>query len=593
MYTKTFTFGSVLSPSVLFTKERGYGFVNQEQLDGKTKSEQALFSGGWNLRPSALEEWKTSLAAVPEGVKIQKERFAMIFKVLVPEEGSYHITVKITADSEGIDSMMLFSGRRNLIERDISVAPYQSYEKSFLAYVAPYIPAMTSVPCMEKAVYISAVGKNACFSEIRIEKTESPVLFIAGDSTLTDQNAEFPYYPYGSCCGWAQVIPQYFPTLAVCNQAHSGMTTNCFREDGHWTILKEHLKKQDIVLLEFGHNDQKRRNLSAFGGYINNLRWYIKEIRQAGAYPIILSPISRIPFEDRGRYCSLLTAYAHASKMAAEECQVPFIDLHTLTFHFFCKIGVEAARDYFIAGDITHTNDYGANQIASFVVSEILQQSIEPLNSLLSFSEKNVYSPDSDTKEIPEKSAEESMISIEVPYVDVQGIPQYSMIKKALQGGLLDPCVMHLHPKDDMPRAQFLMVLFKALRIAGKRPYLGEFCDLSRYEWDSSYVQTCIEENFIDPDTVPDGRFRPDEALTRGEFASFIIRGMQKNILERNISLDDCMKQAIQNGILSEEGEKENRICRADCYAGLVRVMEIMGNMKTALPSDAEIHPVG
>ena len=152
---------------------------------------------------------------------------------------------------------------------------------------------------------------------------------------------------------------------------------------------------------------------------------------------------------------------------------------------------------------------------------------------------------------------------------------------------------MHLHPKDDMPRAQFLMVLFKALRIAGKRPYLGEFCDLSRYEWDSSYVQTCIEENFIDPDTVPDGRFRPDEALTRGEFASFIIRGMQKNILERNISLDDCMKQAIQNGILSEEGEKENRICRADCYAGLVRVMEIMANMKTALPSDAEIHPVG
>lgn len=593
MYTKTFTFGSALSSSVLFTKERGYGFVNQEQLEGKTKSEQALFSGGWNLSSSALEEWKSSLVTIPEGVKIQKERFAMIFKALVPEEGSYHITVKITAGSEEIHSMMLFSGRRNLIERDICIAPYQSYEKSFYVYIAPYIPAMTSIPCTEKAVYISAAGKNACFSEIRIEKAESPVLFIAGDSTLTDQNADFPYYPYGSCGGWAQVISQYFSSLAVCNQAHSGMTTNCFRDDGHWAILKEHLKKQDIVMLEFGHNDQKRRNLSAFGGYLNNLRWYIKEILKAGAYPVILSPISRIPFEDRGRYCSLLTTYAQACKMAAEEYQVPFIDLHTLTFHFFCKIGVEAARDYFITGDITHTNDYGANQIASFVVSEILRQSIEPLNSLLTFSEKKAYSPDSDTKEIPAKSAASGMFSIEVPYVDIQGIPQYPMIKKALEKGLLDPCVMHLHPKDDMPRAQFLMVLFKALRIAGKRPYLGEFCDLSRYEWDSSYVQACIEENFIDPNTVSNGRFRPDDPLTREEFASFVIRGMKKNILERNLSLEECLKQAVENGILSEKGEKQERICRADCYAGLVRAMEIIGNLDMALPSDTEVHPVG
>ncbi len=593
MYKKIFTFGTNLISSVLFTEEQGYGFVDQEHLNGKTKSEQALFSGGWNLRSSAQKEWKQSLTAVSEGVRIQSNRFVMIFKVLVPEEGSYRVTVKITAGAEGIPSMMLFSGRRNLIERDIQLAPNQSYEKSFLTYVAPYIPAMTSTPCTEKAIYISAAGKYACFSEICIEKTESPVLFIAGDSTLTDQNALFPYYPYGSCAGWAQVISQYFNTLAVCNQAHSGMTTNCFREDGHWDIIRKHLKKNDIVLLEFGHNDQKRRNLSAFGGYLNNLRWYIKEIRKQNAYPVLLSPISRIPFQDNGRYRSLLTAYAEACKMAAEECQVPFIDLHTLTFHFWCKIGAEAARDYFIKGDITHTNDYGANQIAAFVVSEILRQSIEPLNSLLDFSEKKAFLPDQDTKEVPDEPNEQGLLSVAVPYVDIQGISQYPEIVKALHNGLLDPCVMYLHPTEDMPRAQFLMVLFKALRIAGKRPYLGEFCDLSKYEWDSSYVQACIEENLIDPATVSNGRFRPDDALTREEFSSFVIRGIQKNRSERDIPLKVCYEKAIQAGILSANGSSEETICRADCYAGLVRTMELLGNLNTALPSDAEIHPVG
>lgn len=593
MYKKTFIFGTNLTASTLFTKEQGYGFVDQEHLEGKTKSEQALFSGGWNLRSSFLEEWKQSLITVPEGVRIQSKRFPMIFKALVPEEGSYRITVKITAGKEDISSMMLFSSRRNLIERDISIASGQSYEKSFLTYVAPYIPAMTSIPCTEKAIYISAVGQYACFSEICVEKTESPVLFIAGDSTLTDQNAPFPYYPYGSCAGWAQVISQYFNTLAVCNQAHSGMTTNCFREDGHWDILKSHLKKNDIVLLEFGHNDQKRRNLSAFGGYLNNLRWYIQEIRKQNAYPVLLSPISRIPFQDNGRYRSLLTAYAEACKMAAEECQVPLIDLHTLTFHLWCKIGPEAASHYFIKGDITHTNDYGADQIAAFVVSEILRQSIEPLNSLLDFSEKKAFLPEQDTQEVPMESNDNVLLHITIPYLDIQGIPQYNDMIKALQAGLLDPCVMHLHPLEDMPRAQFLMVLFKALRISGKRPYLGEFCDISKYEWDSSYVQACIEENFIDPVTVSNGRFRPDDALTREEFSSFVIRGIQKNRLERDLSLKDCLEKAIQKGILPDRGTGSDRICRADCYAGLVRVMELIGNTNTALPDDAEVHPVG
>lgn len=593
MYTKTFTFGSDITASTLFTEERGYGFVDQEHLGGKTKSEQSLYSGGWNLRQTFLEEWKQSLLTAPEGVKIQSERFVMIFKILVPEEGSYRVTVRTKAGLEKIEHMMLFSGRRNLIERDITVAPGQSYARSFLTYVAPYIPAMTSVPCTEKAIYISAAGIHAGFSEITIEKTESPVLFIAGDSTLTDQNALFPYYPYGSCAGWAQVIAQYFDSVAVCNQAHSGMTTNCFRDDGHWDIIKDRIKANDIVMLQFGHNDQKRRNLAAFGGYLNNLRWYVKEIRKRGAYPVILSPISRIPFKDEGRYRSILTAHAEACRMAADECNVPFIDLHTLTFHLWCRMGEEAAHDYFMKGDITHTNDYGANQIAAFVVSEILRQSIEPLNSLLAFSEKKAFLPEQDTKEVPAEPAEGGMFAIDIPYVDIQGIPQYEDMVNALRKGLLDPCVMHLHPFEAMPRAQFLMVLFKALRIAGKRPYLGEFCDISRYEWDSSYIQACIEGNLIDAETVSDGRFRPDDALTKAEFASFVIRGMKTDCSERNLSLEECLTEAVRKGIVSSTGSGTDFICRADCYAGLVRVMEQMDNSNKALPADAEIHPVG
>lgn len=133
--------------------------------------------------------------------------------------------------------MMLFSGRRNFVERDIQLNPFESYSKSFFAFAAPYIPALTSIPCTEKAIYISITGKHALISELTIEKQDAPIIYIVGDSTLTDQNALFPYYPYGSCAGWAQVMTQYFDSVAICNQAHSGMTTNCFRDDRHWDII--------------------------------------------------------------------------------------------------------------------------------------------------------------------------------------------------------------------------------------------------------------------------------------------------------------------------------------------------------------------
>jgi hypothetical protein len=169
----------------------------------------------------------------------------------------------------------------------------------------------------------------------------------------------------------------------------------------------------------------------------------------------------------------------------------------------------------------------------------------------------------------------------------------YEGIKVALENWLLDPCVMHLHPNEVMPRGQFLMVYFKALRISGKRPYLGEFCDLSRYEWDSGYVQACVEEGLIDATTVAGGRFRPDEALTVGEFASFCVRGITANRGERDISMEVCFDKAREIGVVDSNALMDAFITRAECYLGLVRVMEILGNLEVGLPEGVEVHPVG
>jgi hypothetical protein len=45
--------------------------------------------------------------------------------------------------------------------------------------------------------------------------------------------------------------------------------------------------------------------------------------------------------------------------------------------------------------------------------------------------------------------------------------------------------------------------------------------------------------------------------------------------------------------IVSANSLLDEYICRADCYVGLVRVMELLDNFDMNLPKDIEVHPVG
>lgn len=594
MYSQTFLFGTKLIQSNnYFSEEIGHGFINFHSITGCTEAEKALQAGGWTLRKSAeaaLEEFSSTTEC---GVTAIAERAVLVYKIIVPNYGTYRISFKAIAPSnQPIEHMDLYCGRRNLVEHNISVKAGETYTRNFYASVTAYIPALSSIPNTEKAIYISVCGLHATISEIIVEEKTAPTLFIAGDSTLTDQSAPFPYYPHGSCGGWAQIMLSYFDSMAVCNQAHSGLTTNCFRDDGHWDIVKNNIKPGDIVMIQFGHNDQKRRNLSAFGGYINNLRWYCSQIKSFGATPIIISPISRIPIKDGTKFYSLLQTHALACKTAAEECNVPFIDLHALTFDYLCTLGETAAKEYFNPGDITHTNDFGAYKFASFVISEILNKKIEPIVSFISITEKSEFLPSSDTKTLPVEPSGSSPFDIHIPYVDIEGIPQYEFIEKAFKLGLLDPCIMHLHPTDIMPRAQFLMIYFKAIKMNGTRPYSGYYCDLSKSEWDSSYVETCLNENLIDSNTTNSQYFRPDDPLTYGEFASFLIRASISPKNDRNIGIDICYEKAKTLDLIPFNVSSHDFITRADCYKGLVVYMDKFAVSDQGLPSDVELHPV-
>ncbi|MBP3277568.1 MAG: hypothetical protein J6M44_01290 [Butyrivibrio sp.] len=580
----------------LYTDERGYGFWEPEmaKVTSITDHERALKSGGW-VKRDLMEDTDTT------------GRDVIIFKIAVPEFGTYSVDLKVGISKKNIENMSVFTSRRNMLDNRISIEPGGCYQRTFCVNVTPYIPALSSIPCDDRSIFVSFTGKgiskelfdgNSISFEITGARRDLPVIWVGGDSTVTDQHAGFPYYPFGSCCGWAQTLSRYIEGAAVCNLSHSGLTSNCFRDDGHYDIMTKRILPGDVVILQFGHNDQKRRNLKAFKGYTDNLKRYVREIRELGAEVILCSPISRIPLRDQdGNSYSLLKEYRDAVWGLAQELDATFVDLHDLTFDKWIVFG-ENAKDYFNPGDVTHTNEYGGVLIADLFMNELrnMEESKNPLKGFDNGLSFPFYSADSDVKALPKEEPEPDIFSIPMPYVDIKDYPAMDELQAAFEACLMDPCVMYLHPYAVMPRAQLLMILFKALRINGKRPYSGRFEDLSFDEWDSGYMDTLWEENLIDPDTIhSEGDklfFRPDAPLSYDELDSILIRFLEPDREKRNIPIKKCRKKAKDLGIdikvprpstpINERYDiaEGSNISRAEVYIYLKRFIDIAKDIK-------------
>lgn len=576
-----------------------------------TESEIAVKSGGWSNRKLVDKN------------SFDFKRDVHIFKKTVPEYGTYEAVFKITAGDKDIENLSLFTGRRNLVVRGINVKAHESFSKEFYTCVFPYIPALTSKRCEDKDLFISwnytvaasneeendcsngsgqadvsynekgTLADNNVSIEIKVTRKDVPVIWVAGDSTLTDQNAGIPYYPYFSCSGWAQMILRFMKGAAVCNLAHSGMTSRCFRDDGHYDIIKEFIKTGDFVIFQFGHNDQKRVYLAADKGYRDNLLKYIEETREFGATPIICSPISRIPaLLTDGEYYSLLSSYADECMEICKETDTIFVDLHKYTFNKWIELKDEA-RDYFIPNDITHTNEYGG-----YYISGVFMEDMRKRGSFIAIDnglEIDAFLPESDTKDKPKEEPSPSIFEIEPPYVDIKDDPSYEELVEVFKKGLLDPCVMYLHPNDAMTRGQILMVMFSAFGLTGIRPYNGRFADVKFDDWIAGYVERLSIDDLIDETTTTykDGKeyFRVEDELTAAELSSFIIRFMESDITKRDIDIHECFQKAMGHKLFRCGIIEDDIVTRRDAYIALLRYMKIKGGDRN-LPSDAEVHPV-
>lgn len=227
------------------------------------------------------------------------------------------------------------------------------------------------------------LGTPAAVAALHIEPApEKTTVFIAGDSTVTDQRNE----PWA---GWGQMLPVFFnSSVAIANHAESGRALYSFESEHRLEKILAAMKPGDYLFIQFGHNDQKDKSDGAgpFTTYAEDLREYIEAVRAKGGIPVLVTPMERRRWND-GKPTETLTDFATAIRQVGEEQGVPVIDLHTMSLALYAALGQAGSQQAFVhypantfpgqdtaLKDDTHHNPYGAYQLARAVVEGIREK---------------------------------------------------------------------------------------------------------------------------------------------------------------------------------------------------------------------------
>lgn len=342
------------------------------------------------------------------------------FSAAVPE-GSYRVTVILGSDKASTTTVWA-EARRLMLEK-IPTSANASAKHIFDVNVR--YPEFTDAVGTVQHVHLKPReignmdwdhkltlefnGDNPSVRSITIEPIKKePTIYIAGDSTVVDQDVE----PWTA---WGQILPRFLrPGVVVANHAESGETIKSFVSERRFDKIFTQIKSGDYLFMQFNHNDQKinpktGQPVVPVDEYKSLLTEYIAKARAAGATPVLVTSMNRRTFDASGHITNSLAGYPDAMREVAHEQHAALIDLNAMSKTLFEAMGPEGSKKAFMhfpanaypnqtkaISDDTHFNSYGAYELARCIVDGIRQNNL-PLKKYLTkdAAEFNPAHPDS------------------------------------------------------------------------------------------------------------------------------------------------------------------------------------------------------
>jgi len=234
-----------------------------------------------------------------------------------------------------------------------------------------------------------------CFTFFSFQREIAPpTVFLIGDSTMSSRKDPVEVEPSR---GWGEVFDDFFdPQMSIRNYAVGGRSSRSYISEGRWEKVLGELVPGDFVLIQFGHNDRQVKDPKRFSnpttGYYQNLVRFVRETREKGATPILLTSVVVRNFNEHGVLIDTHGLYPLVVRHIAKEWDVPLVDHLSMSEALVIEFGVEdskslfnwvspGAYDNYPEGleDNTHLSQSGAKTFARLVAADLLRFDL-PLN---------------------------------------------------------------------------------------------------------------------------------------------------------------------------------------------------------------------
>ncbi len=309
------------------------------------------------------------------------------------DDGNYRVKVVLGSRKKAGETTVRAEGRR-LMVHNVATKKKNTVVYEFVVNKrSPKIDEKTRVRIKEREkgylawddkLTLEFNGDAPAVQSIHIERdNQCPTIYLCGNSTVVDQNNE----PWAS---WGQMITRWFgPEVAISNHAESGLTARTFIGAGRLDKILTTLKKGDLLIAEFGHNDEKEKRPGdgAWYHYVYNLKIFVDQVRRKGADIVFCTPTQRRAFENDNKTIKNTHGDFPAAMLSvAQRENVPVIDLNKMTKQLFETLGYENSKKALVhypantfpdqpkaLADNTHFNPYGAYEVAKCVVMGMKQ----------------------------------------------------------------------------------------------------------------------------------------------------------------------------------------------------------------------------
>lgn len=212
-------------------------------------------------------------------------------------------------------------------------------------------------------------------------------IYLIGDSTAAKKGPEEK-----PMTGWGEYLATWLgmPEEQVVNLAINGRSTKSFIDEGRLDQLLKRVSKDDLVLIQFGHNDEKCDDLARFTApftdFQTNLQEMVASILSRQGRPILLTPIPRRAFEGQ-QLVDTHGDYLVSVKEVAEKIGLPLIDINATVSRKLQALGPEDSKRWFLhlaedqaenypqgISDDTHFSEKGARVMAQLIARNLTKK---------------------------------------------------------------------------------------------------------------------------------------------------------------------------------------------------------------------------